>query len=280
MPKMITKNLISKFSAALQKEERSAGTIEKYCRDVRTFSLFLGSRSVTQQAAAEWKAHLISSGRSPVTINSMLIALNRFFRFAGWDKYQVRLLRVQRRVFRDKNRELTRNDYLKLLDAAAKTGKLRLALLMQSMCATGIRVSEVKFLTVESVQNGRADIALKGKIRTILLPAKLCRKLLKYAAQQGIKHGEIFRTRTGMPLSRKQIWAQMKALCHLAGVEASKVFPHNLRHLFALTFYHACHDIVHLADVLGHSSINTTRIYLTTTGTEHSRQLESLGLIL
>ena len=167
---------------------------------------------------------------------------------------------------------------MRLLETAQGQGKERLGLLMETMCATGIRVSEVKYITVEAARMGRAEIALKGKIRTILLPGKLCRKLLKYAKKQKTGTGEIFLTRSGRGLSRRQIWAEMKALCARAGVAASKVFPHNLRHLFARTFYRVCRDVVQLADVLGHSSVETTRIYLASTGVEYVRRMDRLSL--
>ena len=197
----------------------------------------------------------------------------------GWDDCKVKFLRIQRRMFRDQSRDLTKMEYERLLETAKNQGKTRLALLMETICATGIRVSEVKYITLEAVYRGRTDIILKGKIRTILLPKKLCRKLLKYARKQKITSGEIFCTATGHSLSRRQIWREMKALCKAADVEKSKVFPHNLRHLFAVTFYKVCKDIVKLADVLGHSSIETTRIYLLSTGTEHIHTLEKLGLL-
>lgn len=193
--------------------------------------------------------------------------------------FGAHFLKIQRRVFRESGRELTRAEYDRLMSTAAEHGKARLALLLETMAATGIRVSEVKFITVEAARQGRAEIRLKGKIRTILLPAKLCRKLLKYAKTQKTASGAIFLTRNGTVLSRKQIWAEMKALCRDARVAPGKVFPHNLRHLFATAFYKACRDIVKLADVLGHSSIETTRIYLLTSGDEHQRQLDRLGLV-
>lgn len=208
----------------------------------------------------------------------MLAALNGFLRFLGLE-YRVKFLKIQRRLFRDQSRELTREEYGLLVSAARAEGRERLALLMESVCATGVRVSEVKYLTVEAARAGRAEIALKGKIRVILLTNKLCRKLLKYARKNKIASGEIFITRSGKGMSRRQIWAEMKALCKAAGVDAEKVYPHNLRHLFARTFYKACGDIARLADVLGHSSIETTRIYLLTTGAEHTKQLERLGLV-
>ena len=207
----------------------------------------------------------------------MLSAVNRLLKFLGREECRIKFLRIQRRTFRERDRELTRAEYQRLLDAAA--GQERLGLLMEAICSTGIRVSEVRYITVEAARAGRTEIRLKGKIRTILLPAKLCRKLLRYAKKHKTASGEIFLTGNGKPVSRKQIWREMKKLCHKAGVESSKVFPHNLRHLFATVFYSACRDIVKLADVLGHSSINTTRIYLMTSGAEHARQLERLGLV-
>ena len=209
----------------------------------------------------------------------MLSALNSLLDFLGFGDCRVKFLKVQRRMFRDDSRDLTRSDYNALTAAAKAQNKTRLALLMEAICATGIRVNEVQYITVEAARAGRAEVALKGKIRTILIPSKLCRKLLKYARQQKTASGEIFLTRNGTPLSRRQIWAEMKRLCKTAGVAASKVFPHNLRHLFAAAFYRASRDIVKLADVLGHSSLETTRIYLLTSGAEHQRQLDRLGLV-
>ena len=276
----LTPEQLTAFVRYLHTEERSEGTVAKYLRDVETFSRWLDGRAVTRELAAEWKEHLLSNGLAPTTINSMLAAINSLFRFLGWDECRVKFLKIQRRLFRDARKELSRPEYAQLLETARSRGQERLALLMEAICATGIRVSEVKYLTVEAVQKGRADISLKGKIRTILFPNKLCRKLLKYAKKQKIASGEIFLTRNGTSLSRRQIWAELKRLCKYAGIEPSKVFPHNLRHLFATTFYRACKDIARLADVLGHSSIETTRIYLVTSGAEHSRQLDRLGLVL
>ena len=274
----LSSDTLRTFALRLQEEERSPGTIEKYRRDLSALALWLEDRPLTRQTAASWKEHLLSSGYSPVTVNSMLGALNKFLSFAG-APFRMRYLRIQRRLFRSDDRELTREDYSRLLTAAHDLNRGRLALLLESICATGIRVSEVRHLSVEAAQAGRADISLKGKIRTILLPGKLCRKLLRYARQQGITTGEIFRTASGAPLSRKQIWAEMKSLCERAGVARSKVFPHNLRHLFARIFYQVSRDVARLADILGHSSIETTRIYLISTGAEHARQLAQLRLI-
>ena len=210
----------------------------------------------------------------------MLAALNNLFRFLGWNECHMKFLKIQRKLFRDTARELTRTEYEQLIRTAEAQGKHRLALLMETICATGVRVSEVKYLTVEAARTGCAEISLKGKIRTILLPNKLCRKLLKYAKKQKIASGEIFLTGGGKPMSRCQIWAEMKRLCCAAGVAADKVFPPTIcGTCFAMVFYRTSRDIVKLADLLGHSSIETTRIYLVTSGAEHQRTLDRLGLI-
>lgn len=275
----LTVEQIASYGQFLYREERSSGTIEKYLRDINTFVQWLGDRDVTKELTATWKSCLLEQGYAPVTINSMLSALNGLFKFLGWNECQVKLLKIQRRLFRDTNWELTRSEYDRLLATAKELGRDRLALLIETIGATGIRVSEVKYITVEAARKGKAEISLKGKIRVILLSAKLCRKLLKYAKKQKTASGAIFRTKSGKNLSRRQIWAELKGLCERAGVAPTKVFPHNLRHLFATIFYKACKDIVKLADVLGHSSIETTRIYLVTSGTEHQRQLDRLGLV-
>ena len=270
---------INLYAEYLQQEERSMGTVEKYLRDLRAFETYLNGRVVTKELVSAWKTWLLNSDYAPVTVNSMISAVNGFLQFVGWEECRVKFLRIQRRIFRDQSKDLTKEEYQRLLDAAEAKGQKRLALLMESICATGIRVSEVRHITVDAAKAGRVDISLKGKIRTILIPNKLSRKLLKYAKQQKIASGEIFLTKSGKSLSRRQIWGEMKAVCKTAGVDSSKVFPHNLRHLFATTFYRAYKDIVKLADVLGHSSIETTRIYLLTPGNEHAQQMERLGLI-
>ena len=279
MDRHITGKQLTGFERHLRLEEREPGTIEKYLRDIRGFAVWLEEKPLDKEAAVAWKEHLLASGYAPSTINSMLVALNRFFRFQRRDELRVKTIRVQRRIFRSRDRELTKEEYVRLLETAHALGRERLALLMETICATGIRVSEVKYITVEAAQAGRAEIALKGKIRTILLPGKLRRKLLKYAKKQKTGSGEIFLTRTAKGMSRRQIWAEMKAICKKAGVAPSKVFPHNLRHLFARTFYKVCRDVVQLADVLGHSSVETTRLYLASTGDEYVRRMDRLGLI-
>lgn len=276
---ILTPANIAAYTTHLQAEERSAATVEKYLRDVRAFAAWLDGRPITKEIAAEWKARLLEKGQTPATVNAKLSAINGLFKHLGWDECRVKFLKVQRRVFREAGKELSREEYDRLTDAARRLNQEWLALAMETICATGIRVSELRYVTVEAVRAGRADISLKGKIRTILLSEKLRRKLLKYAKKQKTASGAIFRSRDGAPLTRFQIWRAMKSLCGEAGVESSKVFPHNLRHLFAATFYRVTRDIVKLADVLGHSSVNTTRIYLLTTGAEHARQLEKLGLV-
>ena len=276
---ILTMDQLVLFQQHLAGEEREQSTIEKYIREIRFFQTWLTGRSVTAEIVARWKNYLRAKGYQPETINSKLSALNKFFSFIGWAECRMKYLKIQRKLFRGTERELTKAEYIRLLETANSGGKVRLALLIETICATGIRVSEVKYITEEAIQAGRAEIALKGKIRTILLPGKLCRKLQKYAKKQKITSGEIFLTRSGKGISRRQIWAEMKALCKKANVAPSKVFPHNLRHLFARTFYRACRDVAKLADVLGHSSIETTRIYLISTGVEHAQQLERLGLI-
>lgn len=275
---MISEQLAS-FRAYLQDEERSEATVEKYLCEVTQFAAWLNDTEVTKSAVAEWKEHLLTSGYEPSTVNGKLTALDRFFDFMGWPDCKVKHLKLQRRLFRDDSRELTKAEYDRLIATAEEMGKERLSLLMEAICGTGIRVSEVQYLTIEAAQQGKVEIYLKGKVRTILIPGKLCKKLLKYAKKHKIASGEIFLTRGGKSLSRKQIWAEMKALCKKAGVAPSKVFPHNLRHLFARTFYRVCRDVAKLADVLGHSSIETTRIYLISTGAEHAKTMDMLRLV-
>ena len=277
--RVLTLEQLAAYDGHLRLEEKSAATIEKYLRDIRAFALWLDGRPVTKEAVTGWKERLLAERRAPSTVNAALSALNGLFRFLGWEGCRARFVKVQRRLFRDPARELSRLDYDRLIAVARELGRERLALVMETICATGVRVSELRYLTVEAVQRGRAEISLKGKVRVILIPTKLARKLLKYAKKNKTVSGEIFLTGNGKSLSRRQIWAEMKRLCVRAGVAPSRVFPHNLRHLFATAYYRAYRDIAKLADVLGHSSIDTTRIYLLTSGAEHQRQLDRLGLV-
>lgn len=279
--RVLTQEYAEGYRIYLQENERSKGTIEKYLRDIGCFANWLAAESVTvsKDALLQWRTYLVSQSLTPRTVNAKLSAVNGLLRCLGWEECRVRFLKVQRRLFRPKKKDLTREEYERLLKTAAERGNRRLQLLMETLCATGIRVSEIRYITVEAVQNGQVDILSKGKARTILLPGKLCQKLKKYAKAQKIETGAIFRTRNGRTMSRRQIWAEMKRLCKAAKVDADKVFPHNFRHLFATLFYAMCKDIVRLADVLGHSSIETTRIYLVSTGEEHRRLIERLRLV-
>ena len=275
----ISEEQIAAFERLLFADELSAGSVAQYARALRHLAAFLDGRAAAKELILAWKETLCVA-YAPVTVNAMVAAANRFFAARGWNDCRVKALRIQRRVFRSAGRELTKDEYVKLVETAAGNGQERLALVTETICATGIRVSELKYVTVEALNQGRADVALKGKVRTIFLPGQLCRKLLKYAKRKKIASGEVFVTRSGKGLSRKQIWAELKSLCKRAGVAAGKVFPHNLRHLFARTFYRVCRDIVKLADVLGHSSIETTRIYLISTGEEHAGSIARLGLMV
>ena len=270
---------IREFSRYLREEERETATIDKYSRDVKDFFIWLKDREISRERMGEWRGYLLKAGRKPVTINGKLSALNKFLSFLGRNDCRTKYLKIQRRLFRSTEKQLSKQEYIRLMETAHSLGRERLALLMETICATGIRVSEVKYITAEAIRAGRTEIALKGKIRTILLPGKLCRKLQKYVRKRKIVSGEVFLTRNGKGMSRRQIWAEMKSLCEKAGVAPSKVFPHNLRHLFAQTFYRVCRDVAKLADVLGHSSIETTRLYLISTEAEHVRQMERMGLI-
>ena len=269
---------LTAFQAELLRKEYSVGTAENYLRAVRAFARWSGGM-VDRRLVLTWKAQLTAQ-YAPATVNAMLAGINRFFAFMGWPECKVKALRLQRRSFREAERELDREEYRTLVRTARTLGRERLALVMETICATGIRVGEVPYITVEALRRGKAVVALKGKVRTILLPGKLCKKLLKYARKHKVTSGEIFLTGGGKPMNRCQIWAEMKRICKTAGVDSSKVFPHNLRHLFATVYYRIYKDIVKLADILGHSSIETTRIYLLTTGQEHRQQLERLRLVL
>ena len=270
---------IERFQRYMRDEEYAAGSIELYSRSVKNMYVWHAGKPVTKASVTAWKESLVSSGYAPVTVNAMIVAVNRFLHYLGRDECRVRALRLQRRNFREAERELSREEYFRLVDAAEQKKQERLALTIETICSTGIRVSELRYITVEAAKAGRTSISLKGKIRTILLPNRLCRKLLKYARHKKIARGEIFLTAGAKSVSRKQVWAELKRLCKTAGVPPTKVFPHNLRHLFARTFYRACRDIVKLADVLGHSSIETTCIYLISTGAEHAHTLSRLGLL-
>lgn len=276
---IVNESALDRFTETLERESRARGTVECYLRAARQFALWLGGAPVVEESASEWRDELLSKGYAPTSVNAMLAGVNKLLRVMGCESYRARALRIQRRSFREESRELSEREYHRLVVAARLCGKNRVALAMEAICSTGIRVSELSFLTVEAARRGRAVVSLKGKVRTVLIPRTLARKLLEHARRSGVSSGPVLVGRRGRPLSRKSIWAEMKALARAAGVAASKVFPHNLRHLFARAFYESCRDVVRLADVLGHSSIETTRIYLVTTGKEQARAIEGLGLV-
>ena len=276
--RILNKEMIKEFNTYLIQEEKSPATVEKYLRDVQAFQAFAKKREVTKEVVQNWKETLVKGSYAASSVNSMLASLNSLLNFLGWEECKVKSLKIQRQSYCSEEKELTKEEYLRLLKAAERHPQLKLV--METICGTGIRVSELSFFTVDAVRRGKIQISCKSKIRTILIPGKLRKMLLDYGKHQGIREGVIFRTKSGRPLSRSYIWAQMKKLCPDAGVMDSKVFPHNLRKLFARIFYKVAKDIVKLADVLGHSSINTTRIYIMTTGEEHRRQLERLGLVV
>lgn len=275
----LTAEMIQRYADYLQEQERAGATIQKYLHDLTALLDFLDGGKLTKAALIEWKARLIEA-HAPATVNSMLAAVNGFLSFLGWWELAVKLLKIQRSPFTDERRELTREEYARLVRAAEREGNQRLSLMIQTICATGIRVSELKFITAEAVRTGRTEIVNKGKRRPVFLPEKLRRLLKTYLQKQKITAGAVFVTRTGKPVDRSNIWRDMKRLCESAGVEPGKVFPHNLRHLFARTYYTLEKDLSRLADILGHSNVNTTRIYTAESGLVHARQMERMGLIL
>lgn len=275
----LTVTLIRRYAGHLCDQERSAATIQKYVHDLTALSTFLDGRPMTKGLLLEWKEGLI--GRyAPASVNAMLAAVNRFLTFLGRNDLRLRPLKIQRALFLPADKELTRADYIRLVQAAQRGDNARLALVIQTICATGIRVSELRFITVEAVQTGRAEVVNKGKRRAVFLPEKLRRLLKGYLRAQKITAGAVFLSRRGNPLDRSNIWRNMKALCQSAGVAPGKVFPHNLRHLFARTYYALEKDLSRLADILGHSNVTTTRIYTAESGAVHARQIGRLNLVV
>lgn len=277
--KIITPECIRSYAKHLVEQEKSTATVKKYLHDLTALGEYLAGRSITKGILIEWKAH-IAQKYAPASVNSMLAAMNGLLTFYGWAELRVRPLQIQKSMFCDADKELSRNEYIRLVSAAQREGNQRLSLLLQTICATGIRVSELKFITVEAVQSGRVEISNKGKCRSVFLPDKLRRVLRKYVQTQIKTAGAVFVTRSGRPIDRSNIWRDMKALCESAGVAPGKVFPHNLRHLFARTYYSMEKDLSRLADILGHSSVNTTRIYTIESGAIHKGQMERMGLII
>ena len=279
MERQLNTDQLRQFEAYLFSEERSAATVEKYLHDLRVFYAFMDGKELNKTAVLEYKSDLLNK-YAVTSANSMLAAVNAFFRFLGFYELCVKQYKIQKSAFCSEEKELTKAEYIRLIEAAKKKGNERLNLIIQTICGSGIRVSELQYITVEAVKHGEAFVNCKGKNRRIFIVAELRKKLLSYIKTQNIKSGAVFVTKNGKPVSRHNIWRDMKALCKDAGVSPSKVFPHNLRHLFARTFYGIEKDIAKLADILGHTSINTTRIYIVTTATEHKRKMENMRLII
>ena len=277
--RILTEDFISGFKEYLILEERSRATVEKYIRDVKVFSAFVSGVEITKEVVIEYKKHL-QEAYAVRSVNSMLASINSLFVFLGWQELRVKSIKLQQQIYCPEERELTKAEYTRLCAAAKHKRNERLNLILQTICGTGIRVSELQFITVEAARRGEASVSCKAKTRSVFIVKELQKKLLRYAAEQNIKSGMIFVTRKGKPLSRTNIWREMKNLCIEAEVNPKKVFPHNLRHLFARVFYGIEKDIAKLADILGHSSIDTTRIYIISTGTEHRKRMENMRLIV
>lgn len=269
---------LAAFQEYLVREEKSKATIEKYLRDANGLLKYAANREITKELAVSYKQELQEKGYAVRSINSMLASINSLFAFLNWADCKVKALRCQRQTYCAEEKELTKAEYMRLLEASRNQEQLNLVI--QTICSTGIRVSELKYFTVEGVRRGEITVQCKNKTRTILVPGKLRKLLLNYIRNCRIRSGTVFLTRMGKPLDRSSIWAKMKRLCKAACVNPAKVFPHNLRKLFARTFYNIEKDIAKLADILGHSSVNTTRIYIMSTGTEHRKKMEQLGLVV
>lgn len=278
--RILTEHRIADFSLYLKREEKSENTIKKYLRDVQAFTAYQNGGEVTKEAVIAYKGKLLCENYAARSINSMLASLNSLFVFLGWQDCRVKSIKLQRQMYCPEEKELTKAEYIHLVNAARQKGNQRLNLILQTICGTGIRVSELQYITVEAVHSGEAVVSLKGKTRRVFVVKKLRKKLLRFAAEHHIRTGCIFITRTGKPISRTNIWREMKGLCAAAGVEPQKVFPHNLRHLFARIFYSIEKDIAKLADILGHSSISTTRSYIISSGSEHRKRMEHMRLII
>lgn len=280
MEYIINEAMIYEFQKKLEEDEKTMATIRKYVHDIRVFFDYVGTAGAVSKATMiGYKEYLVSQ-YAAVSVNSMLAAVNAFLKEQGWYDCVVKALKIQKEAFRAVEKELTKQEYYRLLDAAKESGNIRLYMIMQTLCSTGIRISELKFITVESLSKRCAIVSSKGKQRRVLLPEVLCKKLKKYASEREIKNGSIFVTRTGRAVDRSNICHEMKALCEAAGISRGKVFPHNLRHLFAATYYNMKKDISHLADLLGHSNINTTRIYTLVSSKEQEKQIEVLGFVV
>ena len=276
--KIITEKLIATYRDYLKEEEKSENTVEKYIRDTTFFMRWLSGREVTKLLALEYKKELCKK-YAPASVNAAISSLNSFFCFMEWHEIRIKSLKIQRQIFSAKDKELTKREYERLLTAAKSKKNERLYYLMQTICSTGIRVSELRYITTTVVNTGQAVINSKGKMRIVILPKELCKMLKEYIRENQIKNGSVFVSCNGNPLDRSHIWKMLKALCKTAGISKDKVFPHNFRHLFARTYYSQQKDVVRLADILGHSSIDTTRIYTVESGEIHRKQIQKLGLL-
>ena len=274
----ITTEIIKSFTNHLTNEEKAISTVNKYLHDVNEFQLWLGEQELSKSATLAYKAYLCEK-YAPASVNAALSSLNSFFNFMERYDLKVKNIKIQKQIFASTEKELTKSEYDRLLEMAKQKKNERLYLLMQTICSTGIRVSEVRYITVKAVASGIAEINCKNKFRRVFLPKQLCQVLKIYIKGQKITSGAVFITKNGNPLDRSNVWSDMKKLCKEANVSENKVFPHNLRHLFARTFYTLQKDIVRLADILGHSSVNTTRIYTMETGEIHRKQIQELGLL-
>jgi len=277
--RIISEESMKNFEIHLMEEEKSDNTIEKYMRDIRFFRGWLGFREADKITVLEYKKELCEK-YAPKSVNAAIASLNSFFNFMEWYDLRVKAVKIQKQIFLNKDKELTKAEYERLLTAAKDKKNQRLYYLMQTICSTGIRVSELKFITTDAVRCGQATINCKGKMRIVILPKQLCKMLSGYIKENNIKSGSVFVSKNGKPLDRSNIWSDMKKLCESAGVSKEKVFPHNLRHLFARTYYSLQKDVVRLADILGHSNVNTTRIYTMESGDVHRKQIQKLGLLL
>ena len=281
MEKRITDTLLEEYKKYLYEQEKSGATIQKYMCDLKKLVQFVGNKELTKLLAIQYKDYLKENyNYKTSSINSYLVAANRFFEFMGWYEFRVKTFKLQKETFMPQSNELSKQEYKQLVKTAFDNGKTRIGMIMQTICATGIRVSELSAITVSSVKKGIANIYNKGKERIILIPRNLQVKLLSYIRKQRIKHGIVFKTSRGRAVDRTWIWREMKKLCAIADVSREKVFPHNLRHLFARTFYSIYKDISKLADILGHSSVETTRIYLKESYMEHKKKIEKMNLIV
>ncbi len=277
--RVLTNEIVERFNAHLLEEERSPVTIEKYNRDIAALRRFADGREIKKPLVLEYKEHLIEKGYADRSVNSMLAAINSLFQYLEWYDCRVKSIKLAPEIYRPEEKELTQKEYERLVNTAMEQGKEKLAVILQTICGTGIRISELQFITVEAVKRGEAKVHCKGKSRKVFIVDDLKRLLLDYVRKHHIKAGVIFLSKTGKPMNRTTVWREMKSLCKAAKVNPSKVFPHNLRHLFARVFYKLEKDIAKLADILGHSSINTTRIYIISTGREHKRRMERMGLV-